>query len=225
MELSDIEKYKREMMALYGRSTAPEDTPDTQQEVPENSDIQPDMTDDTVDDTAYERGLDEEGEDRYPDPDLSLLDTDLGTLDSRGDTPPEYPTEESIGSANGYIQVYVRTGDESSPVIGASVTVTAIVDGARMMIASGVTDENGTAPRFTVPAPDILHSQAPDPSDRPYSLFDVSVTAEGFFNARSVDVPVFPEVTSVQNFSMIPLPLMMNSSDETVTYYNSEPRF
>ena len=47
-----------------------------------------------------------------------------------------------------------------------------------------------------------------------------SITAEGFFNARSVDVPVFEGITSVQNFSMIPVPLFMRPGEETVTTYN-----
>ena len=42
-------------------------------------------------------------------------------------------------------------------------------------------------------------------------------------NARSVDVPVFAGITSVQNFSMIPVPAMMRQNDETVTYFNQEP--
>ena len=73
--------------------------------------------------------------------------------------------------------------------------------------------------------PDREYSQEPSPEERPYNLFDVSVSAEGFFRARSVDVPVFSGITSVQNFNLIPLPLMMDSSDETVTYYNAEPSF
>ena len=101
--------------------------------------------------------------------------------------------------------------------------VTAIADGQRLILASGVTDISGAAPRFSVPVPSSDLSQAPDPSSRPYSLYDISVTAEGYFNARSVDVPVFEGITSVQDFSMIPVPSMMSSKDETVTYFNQEP--
>ena len=119
----------------------------------------------------------------------------------------------------------MRTGDDSSAVEGASVEVTAIVDGKRLILASGVTDESGVSPRFSLPVPDLEHSQVPGSEERPYNLFDVSVYAEGFFRARSVDVPVFSGVTSVQNFNLIPVPLMMNSNDETVTYYNAEPDF
>ena len=103
--------------------------------------------------------------------------------------------------------------------------VTAIVDGNRFIVASGVTDMSGTSPAFSVPAPAFDLSQAPDPSARPYTLYDVSVNAAGFFPARSVDVPVFSGITSVQNFAMIPLPAMMNGSGDMVTYFNQEPDF
>lgn len=161
---------------------------------------------------------------RYPDIDFSELESDLGTLPSEEtNNPPEYISEESLGSATGYIIVNARAGDESTAVVGAVVLVTAIVDGNRMILASGVTDENGTTPKFSLPAPEYSLSQRPSPSSRPYNLFDVSVTAKGYFNARSVDVPVFADTVSIQNFSMIPVPFMMKSNDETVTYFNQEP--
>ncbi len=232
---SKAEQYKQEMMRLYGlRSDVPpgitEDTddalPNVPQTIPDDEEIFG-VDEDAPDDTAYSDHIDENADDdlnnRYPEPDLSELDTDLGQIISEDDSPPQYADEESMGSAIGYILVNVRTGDEASAVEGATVMVTAIVNGSRLIIASGQTDQSGTAPKFSVPVPDISHSQLPDPSVRPYSLFDVSVTADGFFNARSVDVPAFEGITSVQNFSMIPVPAMMNSSDETVTYFNQEP--
>lgn len=139
--------------------------------------------------------------------------------------PPDYESGDLLGSERGYILVNVRTGDDSSAIEGAFIAVTAIVDGKRLVLASGVTDKSGVSPKFALPVPDLEHSQEPSPEERPYNLFDVSVSAEGFFRARSVDVPVFSGITSVQNFNLIPLPLMMDSSDETVTYYNAEPSF
>ncbi|WP_296573894.1 carboxypeptidase regulatory-like domain-containing protein [Ruminococcus sp.] len=219
----DTEKYKQELMKLYSRSSSHgEELPKTENE----------KTEELPDDTAYAEfsGSDGSGEaedynSRYPEPDLSGLDTDLGTENTEDDAPQEYSSEELLGSERGYILVNVRTGDDSSAVEGAFVKVTAVVDGKRLVLASGATDESGVSPKFSVPVPDLEHSQTPDPDERPYNLFDVSVYAEGFFRARSVDVPVFSGITSVQNFNLIPVPLMMSSDDETVTYYNAEPGF
>lgn len=234
---SQAEKYKREMMKLYGRSTPPPPAPSVsaEQEPAEEAnetEAPAEYTDALPDDSAYADDINqaeaESSEDyntRYPEPDLSELDTDYGKEEPEDAQPPEYVSESSLGDSKGYVLVNVRTGDESRAVTGATVMITAIVDGNRMILASGVTDQNGTTPKFEVPVPSFSLSQTPGTDKRPYNLFDVSVTAEGFFNARSVDVPVFSGITSVQNFNMIPVPLFMDSRDETVTYYNQEPDY
>ncbi|MDE6501004.1 MAG: carboxypeptidase regulatory-like domain-containing protein [Ruminococcus sp.] len=252
MDKNAIEEYKREMMKLYGKSTSsdelketygtrtaevkpaveetsrisvpktitqPEQVMETQtyeEQHPVSEEIE-DVDENAPDDTAYSTN------ERYPEPDLSELE--LGSEQFENPSSPEYSSSESMGDSTGYILVNTRTGESSSPVVGASVLVTAIVDGKREIIASGLTNESGISPKFSVPAPDLVHSQSPDSLKRPYSLYDISITANGFFNARSVDVPVFSGITSVQNFGMIPVPLMMKSSDETVTYINQEPNF
>jgi hypothetical protein len=226
----DTEKYKQELMKLYNRSAH------NQEQGEKGVDIVPEpngtVNEKAPDDTAYSEhieedsnGSEEDYNSRYPEPDLSELDTDFGAASAEDNAPPEYTSEELLGSEKGYILVNVRTGDYSSAVSGAAIAVTAVVDGKRMILASGVTDESGVSPKFALPVPDLIHSQSPSPDERPYNLFDVSVSAEGFFHARSVDVPVFSGITSVQNFNLIPVPLMMKSSDETVTYYNAEPYF
>ena len=232
----DMEKYKQEMMKLYSRSTSPNDTAQELQQAADGYDAQPEeiseVDENAADDTAYadyteedSNGAEEDYNSRFPEPDLSELDTDLGTDTNNDNESPEYDAEELLGAEKGYIQVNVRTGDDTSAVAGAMVAVTAVADGKRLVLASGLTDESGTAPKFTLPVPDLVHSQSPSPDERPYNLFDITVTADGFFKARSVDVPVFSGITSVQNFNLIPVPLMMNSSDETMTYYNAEPNF
>lgn len=237
MDKNELEKYKKEMMNMYGRSTSKDSS--TAHQIQENTnDVQPAIEavdSEAEDDSAYhpfpenDRDLTDETEDeynsKYPDPDLSEFNIEDIEADEENTSPPEYFSEESLGDSKGYILVNVRTGDESSAVEGASVMVTAIVEGKRVMLASGITDQSGTTKKFEVPAPDLSHSQGPGSATRPYNLFDVSVTAEGFFNARSVDVPVFSGITSVQNFSMIPVPLMMEAGSETVTTYNQEPSF
>lgn len=207
------------------------------------------------DDTAWSDFIDNGDEDidsRYPDPDISgIADLDDASPDTvimpdnsddiamdndgnkyyipNAQPPVEEMTAEaaknSLGNSFGYILVNVRAGDESFAIEGAAVLITATVGGKRLLIASGKADNSGTTQRFRVPVPDVLLSQSPDPEKRPYSLYDISVAAKGFFNARSVDVPVFSGITSIQDFSMIPVPLTMHEDDETLTIYNQEPFF
>ncbi len=255
MDQKAIEQYKREMMKLYGKSTSVaeeanenqnpamkgtanpiiEEANETEapkknnkEQISENQSYKEqhpvseeisDVNENAPDDTAYSTN------ERYPEPDLSELNIGYGQSEPQDITPSEYASEESIGSSTGYILVNTRTGEESSPVADASVLITAIVDGKREIIASGKTNESGTSEKFAVPAPAFSLSQSPGSYKRPYCLFDVSVTGDGFFNARSLYVPVFLGSTSAQKFGMIPGPLMMKPSDETVTYINQEPNF
>ena len=218
---SQAERYRQEMLRLYEKRR--DDAPLPQPPSPAENTAGEMDGHFSVDGDAPDHTEGEDYNTRFPEPDLSDINTDTGSAGTEDSVPPEYPTGDSLGDSTGYIQVYVRTGDSSSAVEGADVMVTAIADGQRLILASGVTDISGAAPRFSVPVPSSDLSQAPDPSSRPYSLYDISVTAEGYFNARSVDVPVFEGITSVQDFSMIPVPSMMSSRDETVTYFNQEP--
>ena len=240
MDKNQLDEYKREMMKLYGqRRTGEEKIVPVQSEEtvmkeelndnmsvpeegfqettsPEIEDVDPEA----ADDTAWSGFLEKEPNDldeRFPDPDLSELE---------GNTLADnLALESDLGSSIGFILVNVRAGDESFAIEGAVVLISAIVNGNRLLIASGIADNSGTAPLFEVPVPDPSYSQEPFSETRPYSLYDISVTAKGFFNARSVDVPVFSGITSIQNFNMIPVPLMMKETDETLTIYNQEPFF
>lgn len=219
----DIEKYKKDMMKLYGKRTnIPEEVhKEVAQEIPEEiaeeqeipEEVHEEITQETPEEVPQESNIEE----RFPEPDLSELDDEISDA--------EYDTAEGMGNSTGYILVNVRAGHEAFPIENATVIITAIVDGNRLIIASGLTDISGTTIRLETPAPDIIYSQSPSPAKRPYSLFDINVRADGYFNARSVDVPVFSGITSIQNFNMIPVPLFMNSSDETLTYFNQEPQF
>lgn len=228
---SRAEQYKREMMRLYGRSTSqpeevrvPESVPvvnvrPEEDKLPE-SPYAPENEIITEPETEEPQNEQELLDMRYPEPDLSELETDYG--EKASENQPVY-SEEGFGSSRGYIKINVRTGDDSEPVAGAAIAVTGLLDGNRFMLASAVTDESGSAGPFEVPVPDVSYSLSPNSKVRPYALYDISVTAPGFFNARSVDVPVFSGTTSVQNFSMVPVPLFMKPSDEIVIYYNQEP--
>lgn len=181
------------------------------------------------DDTAYDEGEHDTsyfpytGDAEEPSLDGIISTSELPDIDEFSES--SLAPQESLGDSSGFIVVNVRTGHEASPIVGASVIVSAISNGRRMFIAAGQTDISGSVTQLEAPAPDKSYSQTPDTEVRPYSLFDISVRANGFFNARSVDVPVFSGVTSIQNFSMIPLPLGSESGDETLTYYNQEPFF
>lgn len=243
MNAKEIEQYKKDMMRLYGKRIPSESSETSEkkttaeipvknitetlpksdeviEKIPEenNTQIIEDETETPEESEPEETESSDVDEilERFPEPDLSDISEEEHSA-------PEYESENSMGDSTGYILVNVRTGHGAYPIENADVLVTAIVDGNRFIVAVGHTDISGTTLKLQTPAPAFIYSQAPDPTKRPYSLFDVSVTANGYFNARSVDVPVFSGITSIQNFNMIPVPLAMRSDDETLTYFNQEP--
>ncbi len=103
-------------------------------------------------------------------------------------------------SSTGYLLVNVRTALGALPVAGALVTVT----GAGEPINS-YTDMSGKSERIELSTPDLASSLTPGASLPPYSSYDVKVEADGYNTVRTVSVPVFPGIVSVQNINMIAL--------------------
>ena len=94
----------------------------------------------------------------------------------------------------GYLIVNVYLEDEGMPVSGASVTIT----GDNTDI-SYITGSDGKTPKITLDAPDIEYSLQPTSDVRPYSIYDVKATKEGFGTSVVKNVEILPTETSIQN--------------------------
>ena len=138
---------------------------------------------------------------------------------------PEEPEEPALPKRayTGFIRVHAVTAEGARPVAGATVTITHFSKGEPELISLQTTDDSGETETVTVPAPPPSADQR-----RPASfLYDISVQAEGYYREHSTDVPVFPGVTSVQTFILIPLPA---GSTEPVpggdlTFYNNMQQY
>lgn len=146
----------------------------------------------------------------------------------RPQTPQSIPAETSEPALpkrayTGFIRVHAVTAEGARPVAGAAVTITHFSAGEPELIALQTTGDSGETETVTVPAPPPSADQR-----RPASfLYDISVQAEGYYREHSTDVPVFPGVTSVQTFILIPLPA---GSAEPVpggdlTFYNNMQQY
>lgn len=144
---------------------------------------------------------------------------------------PENPPQEPDGSgtddagavkpdASGGILVHVRTARGAEPVPGAAVVITQEQNGEQILISVQTTNECGDVPEVSVPAP-------PSTADQQYPayyVYDISVSAEGFYREHSKDVPVFEGVVSVQSFDLIPLPAGHDDPyTGSRTHYNNLP--
>lgn len=123
---------------------------------------------------------------------------------------PKYLNYEEFLKTNtekGSLRVQVFGGNQSFPITGARVTVVLpLSDGNKMQQFDGLTDINGVADNISLPAPPLSLSQSPEnASTRPFAFYEVIVEHPQYATSRFVNVPVFPNVKSVQNVQLVPL--------------------
>lgn len=137
------------------------------------------------------------------------------------DHPPQ--TEPPKRAYTGIIRVHVATARGAMPVPGATVIITHITEGEPELVSLQTTNASGNITPVTVTAPppsaDQRHPQS--------FLYDITAQAAGYYREHSTDVPVFPNITSMQNFDLIPLPAGTEQpvSDGDITYYNNMQQY
>lgn len=194
----DADRYSEQSDISEAARSMPSDNTDSPQVLPQFNDAD----------------LDE----NYPDPDISEL------IPEEADTSSDqFFQSNAKNTEEGWIQVIVRKGDNAYPIPDASIIINSTEDGQLKLISNTMTDESGKTELIAVPAPNVNYSLESDNKVRPYALYNVSVFADGYFREKSVNVPVFAGITSVQQFNLVPLPLLMKESDETIEIFNQEP--
>ncbi len=140
-------------------------------------------------------------EDIVPEIDYPDEDTDFEDLFD-GDDDKE-PVIDMKGT--GYLQVEVTTGDGAVPVAKAAVIVTQEINGQSYLVTMKQTNMSGATEIIPLPAPSASFSEAPDPTERPFSEYNVTVYQKGFYTVPKVTVPIFDTVKSIQPVTLIPL--------------------
>ncbi len=113
----------------------------------------------------------------------------------------EYPQRPT--SAVGYLIVEAKTADGALPVASALVTVEN-ARGAGDIKVTLETDRSGRTTRISLPTVSGELSQSYE-NNQPFSIYDVYVTADGFYPFRAQNVPIFSGVTTLQPVAMIGL--------------------
>lgn len=142
-------------------------------------------------------------EDIIPDIDYPDDDTDFEKLFDDDDDDDDSNAPDMKGT--GYLQVEVTTGDGAVPVPKAAVIVTQEIGGQSYLVTMKLTDRSGATDIIPLPAPLAELSEAPDPSERPFSEYNVTVYKKGFYTVPEVTVPIFDTVKSIQPVPLIPL--------------------
>ena len=113
----------------------------------------------------------------------------------------------------GTLTVRTTTADSALPVAGAAVRVYGAEEGNSDVVFSRVTDRDGTTEAIRLPAPSRQLSQASNPLEMPYAIYDLEVSRDGYYAKRIFGVSVFSGVNSLQIVNMIP------TSDSSIETY------
>ncbi len=107
-------------------------------------------------------------------------------------------------NSSGTLRVRAYTAGGALPVEGAVVRVMGALEDNRLVAFSSITDRDGLTELFTLPAPSVDYSLAPNPEELPYSVYDLEISANGYYTKRINGLTVFSGINSIQLANMIP---------------------
>ena len=106
--------------------------------------------------------------------------------------------------SEGTLRVRAYTAGGALPIPNAVVRIMGAEEANRLVSYSLITDRNGTTEAVKLPAPSLSYSLSPSPSEAPFALYDVEISANGYYSKRINGISVFSGVNSVQLANMIP---------------------
>lgn len=122
----------------------------------------------------------------------------------------------------GFLKVAVSTARGDIPVPNAAVTISRQSADGEKIIKLTNTDINGYTETFRLPSPPAGNGDSPEDFER-FAIYNAEVFAKGFYREISRNIPIFKDITSVQNFNLIPEPYAYDSGGNYIAYYNQEP--
>lgn len=212
MQQRTPEEYRQELLRLYQSAHPRQETVSTDAPAPSPA---PTPEADTPPEPSPEPPASEAPQlTAEPDP---IPEDNTPTSDTEQPEPPAEQTEV------GWLQVITRSAGNARAVPGVSVRITSGTQMQKQLEYVSVTNESGETPKIELPVPAASLSLNCDETRKPYSTYDVSVYADGFYRQVSEAVPVFAGTTSRQIFHMIPLPSYLQEPPKTIVYQNTEP--
>ena len=122
----------------------------------------------------------------------------------------------ALEDSSGQIVVQARTASGTQPVTEAVVIIYKNNDGKNQIVSFSLTNEDGTTPVLSLPAPKKADAQAPSDS-MPFSDYRVTVQHPMFYTAVLNNVQIFGGELTIQTVELIPLPELTNERDTTKT--------
>lgn len=107
-------------------------------------------------------------------------------------------------NSQGTLRVRAYTAGGALPVKDALVRVRGASEDNRLVSFTSVTDRDGLSELIELPAPQRDLSLAPSPEELPYALYDLEISADGFYTKQIRGLTVFSGINSIQLIAMIP---------------------
>ena len=123
--------------------------------------------------------------------------------------------------SNGFLIVKASTASGAIPVEGATVIVQGKDENNSDIFISLLTNRDGLTDKVILRAPSSALSQSPFPIARPYSTYNIEVYKDGFYPQHYNGIPIFENVTAVQNARLIPI----SDNGANDPYYRGEQFF
>lgn len=119
----------------------------------------------------------------------------------------------------GFLIVNVNTANGALPIEGARVTVYGAnpEESGEPFLDNNIvytlkTNRNGKTEKIALETKSKELSMSPN-NPFPYESYNITVTADGFYDASYLNVPVFQGITSLQGASLIPLSEFSSPTD------------
>ena len=84
----------------------------------------------------------------------------------------------------GRLVINTYTGSGAIPVPSATVRIRGSDESNRFIEYSVLTDEDGISPTVNLPAPDISYSLTQNPSESPFSSYDIEIMKDGYYTKK-----------------------------------------
>lgn len=114
----------------------------------------------------------------------------------------------------GFLIVETRTASGAIPIEGARVYVYSSGEENNDVIYSLRTNSSGMSEKVALATKRKGLSMSPG-NESPFTTYNVTVSADGYYSADKSDVPIFEGVTSILPFDLIPLSEYSNPNSFT----------
>ena len=107
---------------------------------------------------------------------------------------------------SGTLIINTSSAGGALPTSGVVVRISGAVEENRDIQYSLITDIDGVSERITLPAPPRELSMSPGAPQQSYALYDILISAPGYYTKRIYNVAVFDGEETVLPVNMIPIP-------------------